>query len=389
MESILSRHVKLKVTKHLVAIPVNAGHFLVFNKNYGQPLVLPNNFFNVLQDMMNKTFELSINESLLFKKFIDAKIVVNQDIALKENIIKCVDNMRGKEDFLLTFVPSYHCNFKCDYCLVNQKSQHCKDIISKNLIEKIPSAIEQIMHVSPIYPFKSVNIKILGGEPTLDINWRRVMLLLRLLHKKFELRNHRLITNGTLLSSDKIQDFMSLGGTEIQLSFDVRGGTKSINAPQNRENVEDIMKLVTICVEEGVLVTIDLKIDNETLENPNLSKLCEYILDQKLDGRLKIYPSRIINIGEYDPTLNCSCIPDSAYYDIKKYDLNHVTKFIFKKLPLSTTLDRKFEIQVFPCKPANLSSLLIYPNGDLTLCGKLYASLNPPIIGSLKSNPIF
>ena len=139
MESILSRHVKLKVTKHLVAIPVNAGHFLVFNKNYGQPLLLPNNLFNVLQDMMNKTFELSINESLLFKKFIDAKIVVNQDIALKENIIKCVDNMRGKENFLLTFVPSYHCNFKCDYCLVNQKSQHCKDIISKNLIEKIHS----------------------------------------------------------------------------------------------------------------------------------------------------------------------------------------------------------------------------------------------------------
>ena len=389
MESILSRHVKLKVTDHLVEIPVDKEHILIFNKNYGHPLILPDCMLNMLKNMENQIFELNMNGSLIFKKFIDAKILVNRNITLEESIMKYVDNMRGKEDFLLTFVPSYRCNFKCEYCLVDQKSRQCKDIISRNLIKKIPSAIDEVMHISPINPFKSVNVKILGGEPTLEMNWSRVILLLELLNKKFELRNHRLITNGTLLSQDKTQEFMSLGGNEIQLSFDVRGGTKSMNTPQNRENVEDMMKLATMCVDEGALVTLDLKVDSETLVNPNLSKLCEYIRDQELDSYLSIYISRIINIDEYDPTLSCDCIPDSAYYDIRKFDLYYITEFIQRELPLSTKLNLELQTQIFPCKPANLSSLLVYPNGDLTLCGKLYASLNPPIIGSLKSNPIF
>lgn len=386
---------KLKVTDNLVGISVDTRKKLAFNKNYGQPLIVPNHLFWALDKIRNQTIKLNSKKDPVLKKLLKAKILVKKDITYEENIAIRINKMKGKADFELIFVPSYYCNLFCDYCLVSPKRVQCKYLIPTKLIEKIPRTITQLMQISPVGPFKYVWAKILGGEPTLDVNWKRSISLLKLLDRNFESKSHRLITNGLLLSKEKIQQFISLGGTTVQLTFDARrNASKIMVSRQNRNEPEYLVELIQRCIHEGASPLVILKINENTRQNANLFKFFRNIKDQGLDGSFELGVSMMLDPSTYDPLQNENQEEEIygplSYLYLKRLKLWRIAKSIQNELPLSTRLyPLTLNSKVFPCKPASLSSMLVYPNGDLTLCGKLYASLNPPLIGSLRSDPAF
>lgn len=383
----------MRITNKLMTLPIDEDFFLIWNQSYGVPILVSRRLYERISLLKKREIQAKnksvVPFSSIFIKLLRAKILIDdeEEIQLSDRIKDLRARLVQANTFSLTFIPSYICNFDCEYCLVKEKRKIDVSVITPRLIDRIPHAIEWLKKLSPVSsPLKNVHVKLLGGEPTYGLNWKLSLHLLHVLgEKEGIMKRCTLITNGSFLTREKIQQFLSFGGSDIQLTFDSR--VRSRQFFYKRKDVDLILNIAEKCVDGGISTTIIALVDRNSIRNRKLEIFLDRAKERDLARKIIVKPQRVLSIEKYDPTRHEQC----KYQDFLDYELFKqwgVIELIKEKIPESyRENNNKIELQSFPCLPAQLASLCVFPNGDLTLCGKLYASNNPPLIGCLRSEP--
>ena len=96
----------------------------------------------------------------------------------------------------------------------------------------------------------------------------------------------------------------------------------------------------------------------------------------------------IDSINEYDPIITPHIDPFWRIVENKVLLSNFKIIVQYLKKYFVSNEEVVYAKKVAPCKPAVLSSLVIFPDGKMTLCGKAYASTIYPFIGSIEDESI-
>ena len=201
-------------------------NFLFNSKKYGFLLYnsLTNLFAEIDYETAEKIIAIGKNNHKITDYFSNEEIteLINNKIIVENDYdeyldIKLQKHLKrfDKSQMNLTIAPTLHCNFKCDYCFEEARPNiYMSDKVEDEIIQFIKR------HES----VKTLYVTWYGGEPLL--NFKRIKTLTAKI-KKLQLNYFAsIITNGYLLSEDKINNFLELGIKYIHLTID---GPKEIH----------------------------------------------------------------------------------------------------------------------------------------------------------------
>jgi len=175
---------------------------------------------------------------------------LKQDITMPRQDQTTLKHKLPKLDFNIT----NRCNFRCIHCCF--KSGECMHKeFSLNKIQKT------------LLEFKKLDgqrIDITGGEPMMRKDVYQIIKIAKNLQLKTEL-----VTNGSLLSKNKLQKFKKLGLDDIAISLD--GSNFQTYAKirlVNKKTYDKVVNIIKTCIELGFYTKI-----NTVVFNSNLSDL--------------------------------------------------------------------------------------------------------------------
>ncbi len=195
-------------------------NFLFNSSKYGYLLYssLTNMFAEIEKDIAEKLLDINNGVKNISDSFSEEeishlynnKIFVDNDYDEYLNIklqkhIKRFD----REQMNLTIAPTLHCNFNCDYCFEKSRPQiYMSDEVENGIMQFIKR------HDT----IKTLYVTWYGGEPLL--NFKRIKNLTHQIKKLNINYFASIITNGYLLTQDKIDDFLDLNIRYIHITLD-------------------------------------------------------------------------------------------------------------------------------------------------------------------------
>ena len=219
-----------------------------------------------------------MNKNLLIRKFdFEKKIIFNsltKNISIVKNeglndfiknnnqdfkeIIREIDKVKSKK-LALQISMTNSCNLKCSYCFNNGKKETKEIKTNFSIVKKLIKHIKEKQ-------VKSIDIIFTGGEPL--IKEKKLVYYIIFFNKiisKYKLnKSISLITNGILLSKDKIEKFYNLGLDNIQITID--GISKE--GKFTRDNDSSLDKILKLLFEYNLInITLRLNINHENFEN--------------------------------------------------------------------------------------------------------------------------
>ena len=197
---------------------------LYFSKKHGKNLLynsLSNTFINVsnptILELLNSIKENNNIENLsehpsLYEELKRSKIIVESDeteiLKIKQIVLV---NRYSPNTVVLTLIPTLECNFECPYCFAKTGGAYITPTVSNSIV----ALVKQL---SSNNKSTLLNISWMGGEPLL--NFKAIQLLTRKLKIPDVRINARLITNGYLMTKEKIEQFKNLHITYVQVTVD-------------------------------------------------------------------------------------------------------------------------------------------------------------------------
>jgi len=160
----------------------------------------------------NETEMLSEFPSL-YEELKLSKIIVESDetevLKIKRGILA---NRYSLNTIIFTLIPTLACNFECPYCFARTEEGGS---ITTKISENIVALLKQL---SANNKSTLLNISWMGGEPLL--NFKTIKSLTKQLSKPGIRINAHLITNGYLMTKEKIERFKELHITFVQVTVD-------------------------------------------------------------------------------------------------------------------------------------------------------------------------
>jgi uncharacterized protein len=175
------------------------------------------------------------------------------------------------------------CNLRCSYCYLPHKNTDMSETIGK-------AAIDAVLRSAIIHNYKKIKLKYAGGEPLLRFD------LIRTLHqyalqqaedKQIEIEG-AILTNGTLLSKDKIElihtlnlrVMVSMDGIDLAHDYQrhFAGGTGSFK--QTANGIELLLK-------ESIYPDISITVTKQNADK--LIELTQWLLEHKLPFTFNLY----------------------------------------------------------------------------------------------------
>jgi len=164
---------KVKTSKYNICLPVGdeARHWLIFNGGKGS-FCLANEELGILLDRADKNDRIlpPVDERtynfLMSKGFLDydnqedAQIA---DICSKQHCLNC-------DHIIMSIVPSFNCNFKCDYCfekaIWKEQQEKLKTVMSREMLDAVFAQTEAFRAEGKRIAY----FVFFGGEPFLPAN---------------------------------------------------------------------------------------------------------------------------------------------------------------------------------------------------------------------------
>jgi uncharacterized protein len=177
---------------------------------------------------------------------------------------------RRASDFLLTVIPTFHCNLACVYCAVSRKHGAMSDEIERQLGHFVDSRLRE-------RTFTTLNVDWFGGEPLLAIGQieRLSRHFLDSSSRQGIPFNAQLVTNGTLLDSSTPAILTQCGIDRVQITIDGSKATHDKRRPWRRNvrsSFEDTVRGVESLVGR---ITIRLRVN---IDRSNITET-EWLLD--------------------------------------------------------------------------------------------------------------
>lgn len=123
-----------------------------------------------------------------------------------------------------------HCNLKCDYCHNSEYSNREDDMNTENIIRLITSIKEK---------YAINKILLTGGEPLVQRDLCRIIKHITSLGIKADL-----VTNGTMLTEEKIEQLENAGLNRIRISIDELGEDSILRSTENPNELWNIARNV-------------------------------------------------------------------------------------------------------------------------------------------------
>ncbi len=192
--------------------------YLLYNSLSNSFLKLDNDIIltaiiKIKEDVDNFDFT---NKEDFFKLLKKSKIILDSDeteiLKIKNKILL---NRYSPYNLTLTLLPTLACNFNCPYCFVKESNIFMDDFVENKIIMFIQ---KQIIKHSTL-----INLTWMGGEPLL--NFKRIRSLTQKIQSLEAYFKADLITNGYLLTREKINELQNLSIKLVQVTIDGYGDT--------------------------------------------------------------------------------------------------------------------------------------------------------------------
>jgi uncharacterized protein len=334
--------------------------FLLYNS-------LSNSFIDVNNPDLLELFNLIksgatdlelIKGGRLYEDLVARKIIVESDkleiLNIKNQVLRNRFSPRNVE---LTILPTLACNFKCPYCFATtNEGKFMNNKVEDSIIKLLSNLKEENGKIN-------ISITWMGGEPL--YNYRSIVSITNRIKTMDLPFSSKLITNGYLLSKDKINELIDLGIDYVQITID---GLKEehdktrIHKTQDStfarivDNIDTFFKIYPNSDKIGLNIRVNLNKEEDYIKK--FVDIHRYLKERYIYSNLYISPGFIDDISVEGFNKSCG------------FDRNQLKEFY---LLLST----KYNLHEYSIYPANIVnecairspySFTIGPQGELYTC---------------------
>ncbi len=287
----------------------------------------------------------------------------------------------GTRDLLLTIIPTYACNFACDYCY--EPSEMHGDTSGATMSEETGDALVSFCR-NNLQEKTNLRIFWYGGEPLMakstitELTGRFVEIC----KEKSANYHGAIVTNGYLLTPDTIDFLKKQHVTFIQVTIDGPREIHDRRRPnKSKKGTYDVItsNIDDIADDEPVHVSIRINIDKR-----NAGHIGELFGDLKRRGwherkNMEFYFGHTTDYSQrWGSGLRCMMSEEFSEFIVDAYNM---------------VLDHGFRISLFPnakplfCGAIGNSSMVIEPNGNIQAC---WAAVGNPAlkIGTLGTDGV-
>lgn len=148
----------------------------------------------------------------LYEDLRQSKIIVESDETEVQKIKhRVLSNRYGSDTIIFTLIPTLNCNFQCPYCFAKTEG----GAITAKVCDSIVALLERL---SSHNRSSRLNLTWMGGEPLL--NFKAIEYLTPRMKGPDIHINAHLVTNGYLMTKEKMERFKELYITFVQISVD-------------------------------------------------------------------------------------------------------------------------------------------------------------------------
>jgi len=309
----------------------------------------------VIQKMFDTGDESCLPDDIR-KEFIKSGVLLNEtDGDFFERLRYKSFQERFRNDYLmLTIAPTMACNFKCVYCYEGTRIKN--EVISDNILDKIVEFIQK-------KKCKSVYISWYGGEPLCA--WNKIVSFNEKL-KKLELTkiSQDIVTNGSLLTTDKLEFFLNNNFTGAQVTLDGFEETHNKHRPMKNgqnsfltiiKNLDDVYNyLNNVNTSFSISIRINIDKDNER----EFYDLYNF-LNNRYNKKFQVYPAFVTKSSDNECHVK-NCL---NFIEESKFILDLANKYHLEMIDLLPKQNR-----MVMCGAQVINNYVIDPFGDMYKC---------------------
>lgn len=251
----------MKISKYIADIKVDEKRSMLYSTLSRQYYVYLNEEKNKLTEFLkdiNKG-QYTKEEMLLFKELLDKKIIISKnydeyyELRYQENMAKHSENI-----FRVVLYATNACNFRCTYCEQTHEVKQIDEVTAKKFLKLVERKAKEC---------KRIEINWFGGEPFVE--FFHIEEIMDKCNEICEKENCEIvasaITNGYLLTSDKIERLIKLNFKWLQITID---GQKEIHDKQRvlsngNGTYEVVVKNMLEVLKAGIRVTLRININDK------------------------------------------------------------------------------------------------------------------------------
>lgn len=275
------------------------------------------------------------------------------------------------EYFIVTFLTTYNCNFKCPYCYEGFK----KEKNYKNMeLDKMLQFLENVIIKSRC---RVIDFNFFGGEPLLEMKTiEKVCMFLCYIENNFEIRSLvNIVTNGYLIDEKMIENFKKLNINSFQITIDgiERCHDERRFLHDGSGTFKKIYNNLLMLIDNGFEIVINMNFDKY-----NYRSIIKFLDIFPEKYRNKVY----IKFNSLIRTENNI----SRVHKLKPDELAIIYKTLLKSLKIYGYNKENAEfIGYGPCLANRKNSIIIEPNGNISKC--IYGiGSDKFIIGNIKDD---
>ncbi len=285
------------------------GNYIVFNSFNQAKILLPEKHKEAIErslsrgDLDNQEIESVIAELLSMEMLVDDTLDEKEKY---ETIRKLSANFQDKAVFY--FTPSFNCNFKCIYCIVEPTDHNLQkraEFIDEVLIDQIA---KWILDYTAKLEVNLIEIIFFGGEPTLGFDQNIELMELLYSYKAEDVRVVcSMISNGYIYdekSIDRLKGY-GLNGLQITLDGPAHIHNKRRITVDDQDTFATILENINQYLKFGLRINLRVNVDKENA--PYLTELIDELKRENLQENLAfelsfvpVDPNDDKNIKGYD-----------------------------------------------------------------------------------------
>mgnify|MGYP000150215801 CR=1 FL=1 len=258
-----------------------------------------------------------------------------------------------------TIILTYDCNFACIYCYERLRNIISPEYMDIETAERTASYIEK---QAKKFEAKNITITLYGGEPLLNIKvGLKILNRIKSFCEKNDIKLRlKLITNGSLMSREIVEELLNYNLNYIQITID---GTKEVHDKRRpfkskKGSFNTIIKnlLDTVDISPPGSILIRFTLDKMTYKNfPNF---IDYLLSLGLKDKVKLGIGYLTGIPDGSPC---------AKWVLEEEDLAR-KMFELWKIAMEKGFRYYGKVSHNICAAKAISSEIIDPKGDVYKC---------------------
>lgn len=307
------------------------------------------------------------------KKFIESNDISSLEKNIKDDLIKNKNIVNSDMDILnilkfksfqnrfksshlrLVIAPTVDCNFSCFYCFEGYKKPVYMTADTENNIIKFIKSFN-----------KNVSILWFGGEPLL--NFKSIKSISKKLKTEKIQFNSSIITNGYLLTEEKVDNLNELKINTVQVTLDGIGEQHNKRRPHKKgyntfdKIVANLDYLVPYAEKNKIYVTVKVTIDKDNKDA--YSKVFDFLKKRYPDQFNKTIGTGLNFVDKRENNSVTNCYFNTERIEYYKYLFNTG----FDKEFLKRDLYPIFGSGTNECMMRTVNSFGIGPNGFIYKC---------------------